>query len=105
MMFALSFFYAMINCPLLKVQMIEGVPAFHPKAPGDVAQMICLEGIRPILKTKSKAYPPDLNEYVFLHKSKIFQMYLFKVTHIFNSKAIKGKFPIKGHEHTHHKLI
>ncbi|XP_009389161.2 integrin-linked protein kinase 1 isoform X1 [Musa acuminata AAA Group] len=49
---------------LILYEMIEGVPAFHPKAPGDVAQMICLEGIRPILKTKSKAYPPDLNELI-----------------------------------------
>ncbi|URD86004.1 serine threonine protein kinase [Musa troglodytarum] len=49
---------------LILYEMIEGVPVFHPKAPGDVAQMICLEGIRPILKTKSKAYPPDLNELI-----------------------------------------
>ncbi|CAL9137699.1 unnamed protein product [Musa acuminata var. zebrina] len=49
---------------LILYEMIEGVPAFHPKAPGDVAQMICLEGIRPILKTKSKAYAPDLNELI-----------------------------------------
>ncbi|URD86007.1 serine threonine protein kinase [Musa troglodytarum] len=57
------------NIPMMIVyeylpKMIEGVPVFHPKAPGDVAQMICLEGIRPILKTKSKAYPPDLNELI-----------------------------------------
>ncbi|THU46193.1 hypothetical protein C4D60_Mb09t02360 [Musa balbisiana] len=51
---------------LILYEMIEGIPAFrtHTKAPEDVAKMICLEGSRPILKTRSKNYPADLNELI-----------------------------------------
>lgn len=42
--------------------MIEGAPPFHPKSAEDVAKMICLEGMRPPIKLKSKSYPPDLKE-------------------------------------------
>ncbi|KAF8402412.1 hypothetical protein HHK36_013367 [Tetracentron sinense] len=49
---------------LILYEMIEGVPAFHPKAPEDVAKMICLERKRPPFKIKSKSYPPDLKELV-----------------------------------------
>ncbi|URE27471.1 serine threonine protein kinase [Musa troglodytarum] len=51
---------------LILYEMIEGTPPFrtHTKAPEDVAKMICLEGSRPILKTRSKNYPADLNELI-----------------------------------------
>ncbi|WOL00396.1 serine/threonine-protein kinase STY17 isoform X2 [Canna indica] len=49
---------------LILYEMIEGVPPFHPKVPEDVAKMICLEGVRPALKTRFKTYPPDLNELI-----------------------------------------
>ncbi|WOL11255.1 serine/threonine-protein kinase STY17 isoform X2 [Canna indica] len=45
-------------------EMIEGIPAFRSKAPKDVNKMICLEGLRPPLKTKSKTYLSDLNELI-----------------------------------------
>lgn len=47
--------------------MIEGAPPFHPKAPEDSAKMICLEGMRPPFKNKSKNCPPELKEWVFSH--------------------------------------
>lgn len=46
--------------------MIEGVPAFHTKAPEEAAKLICLEGLRPPLKKQSKSSIPDLKEYVNL---------------------------------------
>ncbi|MQM03559.1 hypothetical protein Taro_036344 [Colocasia esculenta] len=52
-------------CPcLFGFQMIEGVPAFHPKAPEDASKMICLEGLRPSFRSKSKSYPPDVKELI-----------------------------------------
>lgn len=42
--------------------MIEGAPPFHPKSAEDATKMICLEGMRPTIKLKSKGYPPDLKE-------------------------------------------
>ncbi|XP_077225674.1 integrin-linked protein kinase 1-like isoform X2 [Tasmannia lanceolata] len=45
---------------LIVYEMIEGVPAFHPKSPEEASQLICLEGMRPTFKLKSKSYPPDL---------------------------------------------
>ncbi|KAM0946499.1 putative protein kinase TKL-Pl-5 family [Dioscorea sansibarensis] len=49
---------------LLLYEMIEGGPAFHPKPPEEAAKMICLEGMRPTLKSKSKSYPPELKELI-----------------------------------------
>ncbi|XP_073000339.1 integrin-linked protein kinase 1-like isoform X2 [Typha latifolia] len=49
---------------LILYEMIEGAPAFQPKSPGEVAQMICVEGLRPPLKNKSKSYPPDVKELI-----------------------------------------
>lgn len=42
--------------------MIEGAPAFHPKGPEEAARMICLDGLRPLMKNKSKGYPLDVKE-------------------------------------------
>lgn len=44
------------------VQIIARAPAFHPKAPEDVAMMISLQGLRPSFKTKIKSCPLDLKE-------------------------------------------
>ncbi|KAJ8639319.1 hypothetical protein MRB53_016013 [Persea americana] len=49
---------------LVLYEMIEGAPPFHPKSAEDVAKMICLEGMRPPIKLKSKSYPPDLKELI-----------------------------------------
>ncbi|KAI3930338.1 hypothetical protein MKW92_050005 [Papaver armeniacum] len=49
---------------LILHEMIEGTPPFHPKPVDEVARMICLEGMRPPLKTKSRTYPPDLKELI-----------------------------------------
>ncbi|XP_008800972.1 integrin-linked protein kinase 1-like [Phoenix dactylifera] len=49
---------------LILYEMIEGAPAFHPKAPEDAAKMICLEGMRPPFKNKSKNCPPGLKELI-----------------------------------------
>ncbi|MCL7027530.1 hypothetical protein MKW94_009878, partial [Papaver nudicaule] len=49
---------------LILHEMIEGSPPFHPKPVDEVARMICLEGMRPPLKTKSRTYPPDLKELI-----------------------------------------
>lgn len=43
-------------------QMIVGTPAFHPKSPEEVVRMICIDGMRPPLKSKSKRYPPEIKE-------------------------------------------
>lgn len=43
-------------------QMTEGVPIFHPRPPEEVAKMMCLDGKRPVFKTKSRGYPPDMKE-------------------------------------------
>ncbi|XP_018464760.1 integrin-linked protein kinase 1 isoform X2 [Raphanus sativus] len=45
-------------------EMTEGVPIFHPRPPEEVAKMICLEGKRPVFKTKSRGYPPDMKELI-----------------------------------------
>ncbi|URE39676.1 serine threonine protein kinase [Musa troglodytarum] len=49
---------------LILYEMIEGAPAFHPKGPEEAARMICLDGLRPLLKNKSKGYPPDVKELI-----------------------------------------
>ncbi|KAG0455100.1 hypothetical protein HPP92_024095 [Vanilla planifolia] len=49
---------------LILYEMMDGVPPFHPKSPEEAAKMICLEGLRPSLKFKSKSYPADLRELV-----------------------------------------
>ncbi|KAF6164620.1 hypothetical protein GIB67_032848 [Kingdonia uniflora] len=49
---------------LILYEMVEGVPPFHPKSPEDVVKMICLEGLRPPFKIKSKSYPQDLKELI-----------------------------------------
>ncbi|OAY71782.1 Serine/threonine-protein kinase STY17 [Ananas comosus] len=49
---------------LILYEMIEGTPPFHPKSPEDAAKMICLEGLRPQLKNKSKSYFPELKELI-----------------------------------------
>ncbi|KAI3984452.1 hypothetical protein MKX01_031076 [Papaver californicum] len=49
---------------LILHEMIEGTPPFYPKPVDEVARMICLEGMRPPLKTKSRTYPPDLKELI-----------------------------------------
>ncbi|KAJ0255564.1 Integrin-linked protein kinase family [Hirschfeldia incana] len=45
-------------------EMTEGVSIFHPKSPEEIAQLICIEGRRPTIKTKSKSYPPELKELI-----------------------------------------
>ncbi|ONK57881.1 uncharacterized protein A4U43_C09F5160 [Asparagus officinalis] len=49
---------------LILFEMIEGAPAFHPKAPEEAAKLICLEGLRPPLKKHSKSSIPDLKELI-----------------------------------------
>lgn len=48
---------------LMLYEMMEGVPPFHPKSPEEAAKLICLEGMRPPFKNKSK-YPSDLRELI-----------------------------------------
>ncbi|CAE6048100.1 unnamed protein product [Arabidopsis arenosa] len=45
-------------------EITEGVPVFHPRPPEEVAKMMCLEGKRPVFKTKSRSYPPDIKELI-----------------------------------------
>ncbi|XP_042391076.1 integrin-linked protein kinase 1-like isoform X1 [Zingiber officinale] len=46
-------------------EMIEGIPAFHSKAPKEVAKMICVDNYRPSpLKIKSKTNLSDLFELI-----------------------------------------
>ncbi|KMZ58520.1 Protein kinase family protein [Zostera marina] len=47
---------------LILYEIIARAPAFHPKAPEDVAMMISLQGLRPSFKTKIKSCPLDLKE-------------------------------------------
>ncbi|XP_010242504.1 PREDICTED: dual specificity protein kinase shkC-like [Nelumbo nucifera] len=54
-----TFSFGLILC-----EMIEGVPPFHPKSTEDAVKMICLEGKRPSLKTKSRSYPQELKELI-----------------------------------------
>ncbi|XP_010251399.1 PREDICTED: serine/threonine-protein kinase TNNI3K-like isoform X2 [Nelumbo nucifera] len=49
---------------LILYEMIEGIPPFHPKSSEEAVKMICLEGKRPPLKSKSRSYPPDLKELI-----------------------------------------
>ncbi|KAG1328254.1 Integrin-linked protein kinase 1 [Cocos nucifera] len=51
---------------LIVYEMIEGAPAFHPKAPEEVAKILCLEGKRPSLKNKAKSYPSDFKDLFYL---------------------------------------
>ncbi|KFK35192.1 hypothetical protein AALP_AA5G252400 [Arabis alpina] len=45
-------------------ELTEGVSVLHPKPHDEVAESICLEGKRPVIKTKSKSYPPELKELI-----------------------------------------
>ncbi|KAK9138982.1 hypothetical protein Sjap_009576 [Stephania japonica] len=47
---------------IILFEMIEGAPPFHPKPPEEAARMLCLEGLRPSFKNRSKSYPPDVKE-------------------------------------------
>ncbi|XP_073013336.1 integrin-linked protein kinase 1-like [Typha latifolia] len=49
---------------LILYEMIDGSPAFHDKPPEDAAKMICLEGMRPPIKNKSKSYFSYLKELI-----------------------------------------
>ncbi|KAK4745109.1 hypothetical protein SAY87_011421 [Trapa incisa] len=49
---------------LILYEMMEGVQPFHPKPPEEAVRMICLEGLRPPFKIKSKNYNPDLKELI-----------------------------------------
>ncbi|XP_020593344.1 dual specificity protein kinase shkC-like [Phalaenopsis equestris] len=49
---------------LILYEMLDGAPPFHPTAPEQVVKMICLEGIRPPLKFKSKSCPSALRELI-----------------------------------------
>lgn len=49
---------------LILYEMLDGAPPFHRSAPEEVVKMICLEGIRPPLKFKSKSCPSDLRELI-----------------------------------------
>lgn len=49
---------------LIVYEMIEGAPAFHPKAPEEAAKILCLEGKRPSLRNKAKNYPSDFKELI-----------------------------------------
>ncbi|KAK6930430.1 Protein kinase domain [Dillenia turbinata] len=49
---------------ILLYEMIEGIPPFHPKSPGEAVKMISVEGKRPPFKIKTKSYPPDLKELI-----------------------------------------
>lgn len=49
---------------LILYEMLDGLPPFHPKAPEEAVKMLCLEGLRPVLKFKSKSYPSDIRELI-----------------------------------------
>lgn len=49
---------------LILYEMLDGAPPFHPSATEEVVKMICLEGIRPPLKFKSRSCPSDLRELI-----------------------------------------
>ncbi|XP_031481180.1 integrin-linked protein kinase 1-like isoform X2 [Nymphaea colorata] len=49
---------------LILYEMLEGVPAFHPKSSEEALKMIALEGKRPAFKVKSKNLPADLRELI-----------------------------------------
>lgn len=49
---------------LILYEMLDGVPPFHPKAPEEAVKMLCLDGLRPPLKFKSKSCPSDLRELI-----------------------------------------
>ncbi|KAM1046388.1 hypothetical protein ACFX13_026473 [Malus domestica] len=49
---------------LILYEMIEGIQPFHPKPIEESVKLMCLEGKRPQLRTKSKSYPPVLKELI-----------------------------------------
>ncbi|BBH08640.1 Integrin-linked protein kinase family [Prunus dulcis] len=49
---------------LILYEMIEGIQPFHPKPIEEAVNLMCLEGTRPQLRTKSKSYPPVLKELI-----------------------------------------
>ncbi|CAH8305932.1 unnamed protein product [Eruca vesicaria subsp. sativa] len=49
---------------IILYEMTEGIPIFHPRPPEEVAKMICLEEKRPVFKTKSRGYPPDMKDLI-----------------------------------------
>ncbi|KAK8942171.1 Serine/threonine-protein kinase HT1 [Platanthera guangdongensis] len=49
---------------LILYEMLNGLPPFHPKAPEEAVKMLCLEGLRPVLKFKSRSYPSDISEMI-----------------------------------------
>ncbi|KAL6221511.1 hypothetical protein ACLB2K_004907 [Fragaria x ananassa] len=49
---------------LILYEMIEGVHPFHPKPIEEALRMMCLEGKRPPMRTKSKTYPSALKELI-----------------------------------------
>uniref|UniRef100_A0A3Q7J6F0 Protein kinase domain-containing protein n=1 Tax=Solanum lycopersicum TaxID=4081 RepID=A0A3Q7J6F0_SOLLC len=48
---------------ILLYEMLEGTPPFNTKSPEETARLMCLEGQRPVFKSKSK-YPPELRELI-----------------------------------------
>ncbi|KAM1815945.1 hypothetical protein FF1_000398 [Malus domestica] len=49
---------------LILYEMIEGIQPFHPKPIEESVKLMCLEGKRPQLRTKSKSYPLILKELI-----------------------------------------
>ncbi|KAI7746770.1 hypothetical protein M8C21_025280 [Ambrosia artemisiifolia] len=49
---------------LILYEMMEGVQPFHPKAPEEVARLMCVVNKRPPFKIKCKYYPPELKELI-----------------------------------------
>nr|XP_017178642.1 integrin-linked protein kinase 1-like isoform X2 [Malus domestica] len=49
---------------LILYEMVEGLQPFHPKPMEEAAKLMCLEGKRPQLRTKSKGYPPVVKELI-----------------------------------------
>ncbi|XP_061989639.1 integrin-linked protein kinase 1-like [Rosa rugosa] len=49
---------------LILYEMIEGVQPFHPKPIEEAVKMMCLEGKRPPMRTKSKSYPAVVKELI-----------------------------------------
>ncbi|RXH99539.1 hypothetical protein DVH24_021341 [Malus domestica] len=48
----------------LEYTMVEGLQPFDPKPMEEAAKLMCLEGKRPQLRTKSKSYPPVVKELI-----------------------------------------
>ncbi|KAM1344977.1 hypothetical protein FF1_034387 [Malus domestica] len=49
---------------LILYEMVEGLQPFDPKPMEEAAKLMCLEGKRPQLRTKSKSYPPVVKELI-----------------------------------------